>query len=387
MWSFNSPEIVFGEDALDRLADIEGQRAFIVTDATIVALGFVDRVTSRLESAGLETAVFDAVVPDPGLDLVRRATAAMTAFEPDWVVGLGGGSSIDTAKAAWFLYERPDLEPDAINPFENFGLRQKARLIAIATTSGTGAETTWATVLTEPGSNRKLGLAAPELLPDLAIVDPQFAAGMPPAITVDTGFDALTHAVEAYSSGWANDFSDGLALQAIRLIFRYLPRAHADGDDREAREKLHNAAAMAGLAFSNGSLALAHSLGHAIGAVFGTPHGRAVGLFLPYTIEYVAAGADTRYADIAHTLHLPADDEATAAASVAGALRRLGASLGLPATLAAAGIEREALEEAMPRLVEAATTDTQIITSLRIPDEAELERLFRYAFDGRKIDF
>lgn len=387
MWFFNSPEVAFGEDALSRLEELDGRRGFIVTDQTMVKLGFVARVQQHLSNAGLESDIFAEVEPDPSLQTVRRAAAAMAQFEPDWIIGLGGGSSLDAAKAAWFLYERPDLDPAAINPFESFGLRSKARLVAISTTSGTGAETTWAVVLTDKEENRKLGLATGELLPDLAIVDPSLAAEMPPVVTADTGLDVLTHAVEAYTSAWANDFSDGLALQAIKLVFNYLPRAFDDGSDVEARERMHNAAAIAGLAFSNGSLACAHALGHALGAVLGVPHGRAVGLFLPYTIEFVAKGGGTRYADIAHVLRLPAADEAEGVASLVAAVRELIYRVERPLSIAELGIAWDRYEAAVAEMVLKAETDTQLVTSLRIPDNDELALLFRHAYEGRPVDF
>ncbi|MCK4451800.1 MAG: iron-containing alcohol dehydrogenase, partial [Anaerolineae bacterium] len=199
MWFFASPEIVFGEDALGYLDEIEGVRALIVTDENMVRLGFVDRVIGHLEKAGIETRVFAEVEPDPSLETVKQGAQVALAYEPDWIVGLGGGSAMDAAKAVWVLYERPDLEPDAISPAEMLGLRKKARLIAIPTTSGTGAEVTWAVVLTDTKERRKLGLGSRENVADIAIVDPVFVAELPPQITADTGMDALTHAIEGYT--------------------------------------------------------------------------------------------------------------------------------------------------------------------------------------------
>ena len=220
MWFFNSPEIIFGPGALDYLEEVQGQRAFLVTDANIEALGFVDLVRQRLEKAGLECQVWAEVEPDPALQTVQRGAAAALAFEPDWIIGLGGGSCMDAAKGIWVLYERPDLTPDGINPIERLGLRQKARLIAIPTTSGTGAEATWAIVLTDTAEQRKLGLGSRENLPDMAIVDPLFTANLPPRLTADTGLDALAHAIEGYTNSWANDFCDGPCLKATELVFR-----------------------------------------------------------------------------------------------------------------------------------------------------------------------
>ncbi len=387
MWYFQSPKIVFGEDALLELEQIRGQRALIVTDANVARLGFVERVQAHLEAAGIQSAVFSEVEPDPSVHTALRCAQAMAEYEPDWIVGLGGGSSLDTAKAAWLLYERPDMDPADINPFEDFGLRAKARLVAISTTSGTGAEVTFGAVLTDTVEGRKLGLGAYELIPDIAIVDPSFVMGLPPHITADTGLDVLTHAVEGYTSTNRNDFTDGLCLKAIQLVFAYLPRAYADGSDAQAREHMHNAAAIAGLGFGNSMTMLAHALGHSLGAVLHVPHGRAVGLFLPYTVEFTANGGDSRYADIAYALRLPAHDEATGAASLAQATRELQKRLHLPTCLRDAGIHAAAFEEALPKLVANAESDTSLVTGPRIPSSAELERLFRYAFEGRSVDF
>jgi alcohol dehydrogenase class IV len=397
MWFFRSPEIVFGEDALDYLAQIEGHRALIVTDEKIVALGFVDRVRAKLAEAGIEASVFAEVEPNPSMQTVQRGAQAALAYGPDWIVGLGGGSALDAAKSVWILYERPELAPDEVAPMGKLGLRQKARLIAIPTTSGTGAETTWPIVLTDTHEHRKVTVGHAENIPDLAIVDPAFVAHLPAQITADTGMDVLTHAVEGYTSLWRNDFSDGLCLKAIELVFEFLPRAWRHGaDDPEAREKMHNAATIAGLGFGNSMAAMAHGMGHALGAVLGVPHGRAVGLFLPYTIEYTARGEMvTRYAQIVRFLGLPGsasarsaqDREAEGAASLAGAIRGLARSIGQPTSLQAAGISRQVFEEHLPKLIENACNDGAMVVGPRCPDEIDTERVFRYAFEGKAIDF
>jgi alcohol dehydrogenase class IV len=386
MWFFNSPEIVYGEGALGYLSEIEGQRAFIVTDQNMVKLGFVDEVIGHLKEAGIETRVFAEVEPDPSLETVKRGAQAALAYEPDWIVGLGGGSPMDAAKAVWVLYERPDMEPDEINPIEALGLRRKARLITIPTTSGTGAEATWAIVLTDTEGQCKLGLGSRENMADIAIVDPMFAAALPPQLTADTGMDALIHAVEGYTCTWRNDFSDGLCLKALRLVFDYLPRAYEKGD-LEAREKMHNAACIAGLGFGNAMASLAHSMGHSLGTIFHVPHGRAVSLFLPYTIEFSVRGEETRYAEIARFLGLPAESEEQGAASLVSAIRGLLNRLGQPTTIGELGISRDEFEAGLTKLVENAGNDSMTITSPRIPSTEEFEQLFRYAYEGRNVDF
>jgi alcohol dehydrogenase class IV len=386
MWFFSSPEIVFGEDALSYLSEIDGQRALIVTDQNMVRLGFVELVAEQLKQAGMEYQVFAEVEPDPALETVKRGAQAALAYEPDWIVGLGGGSAMDAAKAVWVLYERPDMEPDEISPIETLGLRKKARLITVPTTSGTGAEATWALVLTDTKERCKLGLGSRENVADIAIVDPVFAAELPPQLTADTGMDALTHAVEGYTCTWRNDFSDGLCLKAIELVFDHLPRAYEKGD-REAREKMHNAACIAGLGFGNAMAALAHSLGHSLGAVFHVPHGRAVGLFLPYTIEFVVRGGGTHYAEIARFLGLAVESEEDGAASLASAIRGLLKRLSQPGTIGELGISSAEFEAGLTKLVENAENDSCAVTSSRIPSAEEFERLYRYAFEGRAVDF
>lgn len=389
MWFFRSPVIVFGEDALDHLARIEGHKALIITDENMAALGFVAMVQSKLSEAGIETAVFAEVEPDPSLQAVQRGAEAALAYEPDWIVGLGGGSAIDTAKGVFVLYERPDLAPDDIAPAGSLGLRQKAKLVAIPTTSGTGAETTWPIVLTDKVEHRKLNLGNLENVPDLAIVDPVFVSRLPPQITGDTGMDVLTHAVEGYTSFWRNDFSDGLCLKAAQLVFDYLPRAWQHGEqDPEARDKMHTAATIAGLGFGNSMAASAHALGHSLGGLFPVPHGRAVGLFLPYTIEFIVRSYQpTRYAEIARFLDLPAADELEAADSLAEAIRDLALRIRQPTSLQEAGISLPDFEARLPQLMNNAYEDFTLSLGLRFPDDAELAELFRCAFEGRPVDF
>lgn len=386
MWYFDAPHIVYGEDALTHLETLKGRRALIVTDANMVHLGFVAQVEAALREAGMETAVFAKVEPDPSLQTARRAAEQAHAFQPDWIVGLGGGSCLDAAKACWVLYENPGMDPAAINPVEELTLRSKARMVAIPTTIGTGSEATWAIVLTDTEAQCKLGLGSRENLPDLAILDPRFVADLPPQVAADTGMDALTHAVEAYTNTWHNDFTDGLALQAVRLIFAHLPAAYRG--DAAARERMQVAACLAGMACSNSLFALAHSLGHALGAAFHLPHGRCVGLFLPYTVEFSVRGPEpTRYGDIARALGLPAGTEAEGAVNLVEAIRRLAREIGQPLTLHDMGISEAQMEAHLDLLVDHAEADSQTITSVRVPTTDEFRSLFRCAYAGRPVDF
>jgi alcohol dehydrogenase class IV len=387
VWYFVSPQIAFGRDALGALDGLDGKRALVVTDTTLVELGLVDRVTARLEKVGIETHLFDAVEPDPRVQTVRQGAEVAREVKPDWIAGVGGGSPMDAAKAIWVLYERPDLEPAEINPFVQLGLRQKARLITVPTTSGTGAEVTWAIVLTDTEEERKMGLGNRENVADLAIVDPAMAAGMPPALTADSGLDALTHAIEGYTCAWHTDLTDGLCVKAVHLILEYLPCAVADGSDMEARERMHNAATCAGLGFGNAMASLAHAMGHVLGAVFHVPHGRAVSLFLPYTIEFAASQVPERFAQLEALIGRSTVDGEAGARALASRVRGLCREIGNPTSMAQLGIERQALEGQMVKLVDDAFNDTQIITACRSPSYDEMRQLFLYAYENKPVDF
>jgi alcohol dehydrogenase class IV len=389
MWYFSTPQVIFGDGSLSHLETIRGRRLIIITDATLQRLGMVDRVCQALSPTGMEVAVFDQVESDPSLETARLGAQAMLAFGPDWILALGGGSVMDAAKAMWVLYECPDLLPEAINPIETLGLRQKARLIAVPTTSGTGSEATWALVLTDTVERRKLGLGNRENLPDIAILDPELVMQLPARLTADTGLDALVHAIEGYTTTFSNDFSDGPCLKAAQLVFNYLPLAYQDGSDIGARTHLQNAATIAGIGFGNSMAGLAHGLGHALGGVFHVPHGRAVALFLPYTIEYCLRGepASTRYIDLARYLGLPSENEAQAGAALVQAFRDLSIQVGQPLTLQACGITEADLERELGLLVDNALNDSQTVMSTRVPDSGDLRRLLRAAHTGTSIDF
>jgi alcohol dehydrogenase class IV len=232
-----------------------------------------------------------------------------------------------------------------------------------------------------------MGLGNRENVADMAIVDPVMAAGMPPQLTADTGLDALTHAIEAYTCTWHTDLTDGLCIHAIRLILQHLPRAVANGSDMQAREKMHNAATCAGLGFGNAMASLAHAMGHVLGAVFHVPHGRAVALFMPYTVEFAARQVPRRFAELAALFGCSAAEEERAAWSLAGGIRDLCREVGNPTCVAQAGIERAAYEGQLEKMVDDAFNDTQIVTAARVPSYDELRQLFLYAYEGRPVDF
>lgn len=407
-WFKVPPRIYFEPGALQYLAKMPDlRRAVIVTDPTLRRLGYVERVTHHLERrpAPVDIEVFDEVEPNPSVATVKKGVELLKRFSPDTVIALGGGSAIDTAKGMWLFYEHPEVEFEFLRlkfldirkrTYKYPRAKRKTRLVAVPTTSGSGSEVTAFCVLTDRGTEIKYPLADYELTPDVAIIDPELAAGQPPGLTADTGIDVLTHAIEAYVSVMASDYTDALALKAIELVFRYLPRAFADPADREAREKMHNAATIAGMAFTNAFLGVNHALAHKLGAEFDLSHGRANAVLLPYVIAYNAAVpskftawpkyrhyiAAARYQEIARHLGLPAATPAEGAASLTAAVRRLLRELGLPETIAACGIpEREFLER-LPRIAEQAFADQTVVTNPRMPLVTELEDILRRAYYG-----
>jgi alcohol dehydrogenase class IV len=388
MWYFVAPKVFFGQDSLSHLAELKGRSAFIVTDKNIVSLGFVDKVREQLSQAGIQTAVFDEIESDPSLQTVQKGVAVMNQYGPDLVVAVGGGSVMDAAKAMRVQYERPDIKPEEINPFiSDLGLGTKCKLVCVTTTSGTGAEATFAIILTDTADQRKLSLINREVVPDIAIVDPELARVMPPQITADTGMDALTHAVEGYTCAWKNDFADGLCIKAIQIVFKYLSRAVKNGNDMEARERMHNAGCIGGIGFINALSSMAHAAGHSLGALFHVPHGRAVGMFLPYTIEYIGEAREELWAEIAYAIKLGVPEGKRASTVLAQAIRELARGINQPLSIKQTGISLDSFNKAMGKLVDNVMSDGSLIVSARIPNVAESEKFFNYTYEGKSIDF
>lgn len=386
MWQFSSPEIIYGEDALSRLADFQGERTVIVTDKTLVEAGLASLVLEHVALADEDYHFFDDVEPEPSVQTVERARQMIDGVDPEYVIALGGGSVLDVAKVAWFLHEHPELRLDEISIFTTYA-PPKSRLIAIPTTSGSGADVTVGVVLTDPRGERKMTLYARELQPTLVLVDPMLTGSMPRQLTADSGMDVVSHAIEAFTGAWHNDFSDGFSVQALRLALRYLPRAWADSADAEAREHMHNAATIAGLAITNSSIALGHALAHSLGARFRIPHGRAMGVMLPCSMAYTANGGGTRYGELARAIGFDADSEDDGLARLLETLRDLALSISQPTTIAEIGLAPAEFEAALPELAAGAAQDHQMLTTLRVPDENELIRLYRCAYNGDSVDF
>lgn len=390
VWWFAVPKIVFGDDALSELEQLVGKKALIITDKVINRLGLAEKVSTLLCNNQWATAIWDGAVPDPKVSTVKEAAGALKAFGADWIIAVGGGSVMDTAKAAWVLYEKPDVKLDALTPFDELGLRTKAKLICIPTTTGTGSEATKAIVIRDDETGRKFATMNPELTPDLAILDPEFVVGLPKELTAYTGMDALTHAIEGYISVWKNDFSDGSSLQAVKMIFEWLPKSVENLTDLEAREKMLVAACLAGMSFGNSQAALAHSLGHSMGSVLRTHHGLSVGMALPYTIEFNCTEneeAAAQYSELAGLTGIKDKDDVATSMKFAEAIRELMVKIGSPTSLKEAGIKKKVFNDGLEKLVEFAMMDSSLTMNPRNTDSNELRKIYEYMFDGKKVDF
>ncbi|MFX1324346.1 MAG: iron-containing alcohol dehydrogenase [Promethearchaeota archaeon] len=399
MWQFYSPNIIYGEDSLGFIEKIKGEKCFIVTDKKIEELGLLKILTDYLVKFNRVFTIFAEVVPDPHEEDVMKGKEKCNEYAPDLIIALGGGSVIDSAKAIWAMYEYPEFTLDNIDPFSDklFDFANKAKFIAIPTTSGTGSETTWAVVISRFEDNvwRKASLSHKSLVPTYAIVDPVFTLGMPKELTKLTAFDALAHAMEAYISMWRNEFSNALSLKAIELIFKYLPIAYNDGNNKEARDYMHQAATMAGLAFGNSQAHLAHAMGHSWAGIFHTTHGQAVGLFLRYITQYClnAPGeindSIKMYSLLARKLGWANwdDDDKIAAFKVLENIKQIQEKVAFVHRLKDLGTSKEDFEKSLPKLISLCFQDPSSVMAPRIPNKEEFKKLYTYAYEGKDIDF
>ncbi|TKC16363.1 bifunctional acetaldehyde-CoA/alcohol dehydrogenase [Robertmurraya kyonggiensis] len=405
-WFKVPPKIYFEKNSTQYLAKMPNiSRALIVTDPGMVKLGYVDKVLYYLRKRPdyVHCEIFSDVEPDPSIETVMKGAEMMANFQPDVIIALGGGSAMDAAKGMWLFYEHPDVD--------FFGLKQKfldirkrlvkypklgekAQFVAIPTTSGTGSEVTSFSVITDKKANIKYPLADYELTPDVAIVDPQFVMTVPKHVTADTGMDVLTHAIEAYVSVMANDYTDGLAMKAIQLVFEYLPRAYRNGNDEIAREKMHNASTIAGMAFANAFLGINHSLAHKLGGEFHIAHGRANTILMPHVIRYNASKpsklaafpkyekfvADKRYAEIARALGLPARTTEEGVESLVQAVIKLAEELYIPMSIKANGVNKVEFDSKIDFLAERAFEDQCTTANPKLPLVFELAEIYRKAW-------
>ncbi len=333
--------VLFGAGSIKKLTELSGRRAFIVADRTIEAIGLADAVRNLLKGR-FSVSAFSEVEPDPSIETGAAIRDRLLAERPDTVVAVGGGSVIDACKCGLAWSTAPDMDFYAMRDRPDFGgLKERYHFVAIPTTSGTGSEVTPYSVITDRNSipNNKVPVVSAEILPDQAIVDPELTASMPPRVTAATGIDALSHALECYTSAISCDYADGFCLQAMRLIFRFLARAYRNGRDMEARTRMANASCLAGMAIANGGTSIVHSLGQVVGASYGVPHGTSMGIFIPVSIEFNAQANPVRYAEVARALGYQGESDARAASWLSRQVDDLLGELGLPRTLTDAGVE------------------------------------------------
>ena len=406
---FKVPEKIYFEAGsiqyLEKMPEIS--RAFIVTDPSMVELGYVDKILYYLRKRKeyVHSEIFSDVESDPSFDTIHRGVKLMQEFKPDVVIALGGGSPIDAAKGMWLFYEHPEADPEGMKlkfmdirkrtyKFPKLGI--KSKMVAIPTTSGTGSEVTSFAVITDKNQNKKYPLADYELTPDVAIVDPDLVMSLPKTITADTGMDVLTHAIESYVSNMASDYTDGLAEKAVELVFKNIREAYNNGSNKEAREKMHNASTIAGMAFTNAFLGINHSLAHKIGAEFHLPHGRINAILLPYVIRYNSQMptkfvsfpkyeyfiADQKYADLSRRMNFPAYTNEEGVNSLIEEIKKLNNDLNIPKSFKEAGIDEQEFLAKVDILADRAFEDQCTTANPRLPLVSELKQILLDSYYG-----
>ena len=397
-------DIYHGKGALDALKTFDGKKAMVcVGGGSMKKFGFLDKVIANLKEAGMEVEVFEGIEPDPSVDTVMRGAEAMEKFQPDWIVAMGGGSPIDAAKAMWIKYEYPEITfPEMCKVFGIPQLRKKARFCAISSTSGTATEVTAFSVITDYQQGIKYPLADFEITPDVAIVDPTLAETMPKKLVAHTGMDAMTHAIEAYVSTANCDYTDPLAIHAIRMIQHDLVGSY--NEDMEKRDAMHNAQCLAGMAFSNALLGIVHSMAHKTGAAFADYgahiiHGAANAMYLPKVIAFNAKNetAKARYAVIADEMKLGGSSNDEKVALLIAYLRKMNDDLNIPQCIAHYGadsypcdqgfVPEKVFLERLPEIARNAIGDACTGSNPRIPTQEEMEKLLKCCYYDWEVDF
>ncbi|MDM8131676.1 iron-containing alcohol dehydrogenase [Clostridium butyricum] len=380
-------DIYHGEGSLEVLKTLKGKKTFVVVGGgSMKRFGFLQKVENYLKEAGMEVELFEGVEPDPSVETVMKGAEAMRKFQPDWIVAMGGGSPIDAAKAMWIFYEYPDFTfEQAVVPFGLPELRQKAKFVAIPSTSGTATEVTAFSVITNYTEKIKYPLADFNITPDIAIVDPELAQTMPAKLVAHTGMDALTHAIEAYTASLRSNFSDPLAIKAIEMVNENLVKSFEG--DKTARNLMHEAQCLAGMAFSNALLGIVHSMAHKVGAVFHIPHGCANAIFLPYVIKYNRKVCEDRYADIARALKLEGNTDAELTDSLIKLINEFNDDLSIPHSMKEYGVEEADFKSNVKFIAHNAILDACTGSSPREIDEETMEKLFECTYYGTDVNF
>lgn len=388
-------DLYHGAGSLEELKNLKGKKAVVVVGGgSMKRFGFLQRVEEYLKEAGMEVALFEGVEPDPSVETVMKGAKLMQEFGPDWIVAIGGGSPIDAAKAMWAFYEYPDTKfEDLITPFSFPTLRTKAKFCAIPSTSGTATEVTAFSVITDYEKGIKYPLADFNITPDVAIVDPDLAETMPQKLTANTGMDAMTHAIEAYVSTLHCDYTDPLALHAIKMIHAYLVDSY--NGDKEARARMHNAQCLAGMAFSNALLGIVHSMAHKTGAAFSgghIVHGAANAMYLPKVIKFNSKEPEAmaRYADIARFIGLVGDSDEALTDALIAEIKEMNKKLNIaPCIKLYEGgiIDEKEFNEKLATVAELAVGDACTGSNPRAIDPEQMAKLLTCCFYDTEVDF
>lgn len=398
MWDFTSPrKVVFGEDAIEFLSEQTFKHAFVITDPIMKKI-HLNTILDQLKKIPCEVTVFDEIPGEPTIKVVQKGAKILIETKPDVIIALGGGSVMDSAKGMWPFWANPEDGVDAIEGLDPFGalnLREKTKciLINIPTTSGTGSDVTWATVLTDDSSEteRKACFANRELVADITILDPAFTKTMPKHLIAGTGIDALAHSLEGYLSTWNNDFSDALLLHAFQIIWEYLPiafeQAKTGETELEVREKLHNAATMAGWGFSNSQIILGHALGHSLGAGFKIPHSKCIGTACYYSLMFNKEIASERIAHLARLIGLTGSSDDEVSTKLIESFKKLLISLEMPLSLKEMNISKDEYGKNIESVIEHALNDSGTLSNPRAPDYEDCAKILEYMYDGKEIDF
>ena len=388
MQRFTIPrDLYFGDHAIDYLATIKGSKAFIVYGSNrLESDGVIGRMQNLLKEAGIQSMTFSGVEHDPSVATVRKGVSMMNEFQPDVIIGIGGGSPIDAAKAMWIFYEHPDFTFEgAAKPFNLPEMRNKAHFIAISTTSGTATEVTSFSVITDNETGIKYPIADYNITPDVAILDTTLVENMPKNLVANTGMDALTHALEAYVSNAANPFTDALAMRSIEMICKHLVASY--NGDVEARKQMHLAQNLAGMAFSNAILGIAHSMAHKSGAILNVPHGLANAIYLPNTVRFNSKAASARYAEIAQRVGLSGSNEQELVTALVNLIKQMRTDLGMPGSLKEFGIAEDVFSAKIDNMAATAVADPCTGTNPREISTEEMKALYIAAYNGEDINF
>ncbi len=396
MWDFTSPQrVIFGEEALEYLSFQNIGHAFIITDPTMRKL-HLTKVEEQLNGANIT--VFDEILGEPSLDIVRKGAKLLADIQPspDAMIALGGGSVMDAAKGMRAMWANPEMDIESLNPFDKLGIREKTNclMISIPTTSGTGSEVTWSVVLTDTSEDvpRKHSAANRELVPDVTILDPIFTKSMPIQLMTGTGLDALCHAIDAYLSTYRNDFTDAVARHAFMLLWYNLPiaveQAKTSGTvDFDVREKIHNAATMAGMAQSNAQIILSHCLAHSVGAVFSIPHSLCIGAMCWHSLMYNKDTEIQRIAELARLVGLDGSSADALSTKLIDMFKERLVEFEMPISLKDMKISREQYESKLESLIKYAENDSGILSNPRDADYEDFVKIFECIYEGKEIDF